>query len=168
MSRFACPDSHHCRAATEGLISLSLLNSLTPSLLPVSPFIPDLPSENDLGYLGYLGYFHIYPIYPKYPISPYAILHSLFWYCPCVTRTISVDCTSLSIHFSIVLTLTPRTSACFTASCLVKQSFESVDEIRSPQEASRSKHRSNVCEIRTAFGSACDRFLQEQHPYLKC
>lgn len=166
-----CPDSRVPTPTTvaQRLRDLFPFHSLTPSLLPVTPFIPDLPSENDLGYLGYLGYFgyfHIYPIYPKYPISPYAILHSLFWYCPCVTRTISVDCTSLSIHFSIVLTLTPRTSACFTASCLVKQSFESVDEIRSPQEASRSKNRSNVCEIRTAFGSRCDQFRQEQHPYI--
>ena len=128
------------RAKTRRALSHFWLFITRQSLIPVTPFIPEFLSENHLGYLGflgYLGYFYIYPIYPKYPIYPYAILHSLFWYFPCVTRTISVDCTNLSIHFSIVLTLIPRTSACFTASYLVKTSFESVDEIRSPQEASR-------------------------------
>ena len=38
----------------------------------------------------------------------------------------------IASHRFIVPTLTPRTPACFTASCLVEQSFESVDEIRSP------------------------------------
>ena len=150
MSRFACLDSHHCRAATEGLISLSLLNSFTPSGHSVLSGSSVRKRPWVFRVFRVFGVFRISPIYPKYPISPYAILYSLFWYCPCVTRTISVDCTSLSSHFSIVLTLTPRTSACFMASCLVKQSFESVDEIRSPQEASR----------RTAFGSAYDQFRQ--------
>jgi len=157
-----CPDS---RVSTPTTVAQRLRD-----LFPFHSFIPSSPSGHSVlsgssvrkrpWVFRVFGVFRISPIYPKYPIFPYAILYSLFWYCPCVTRTISVDCTSLSSHFSIVLTLTPRTSACFMASCLVKQSFESVDEIRSPQEASRSKNRSNVCEIRTAFGSAYDQFRQ--------
>ena len=55
-----------------------------------------------------------------------------FLYFPCSTFWISLDSVYFVSHRFIVPTLTPRTPACFTASCLVEQSFESVDEIRSP------------------------------------
>ena len=116
------------------------------------------------GYCGFSGFWKT-AITAETAKTAYAISSIILLYIPCATCWISWRLILFCSQRSIVLLPIPRTSACFTASCLVKQSFESVDEIRSPQEASRSKNRSNVCEIRTAFGSRCDQFRQEQRPY---
>ena len=44
------------RANTKRSLSSFRLFITRQSLLPVTPFSPDLPSKNDLGYLGFLGY----------------------------------------------------------------------------------------------------------------
>ena len=57
---------------------------------------------------------------PKAPLYAHTFLEECFLYEPCPIRSISADCTILDSHLSIVRSAIPRTSACFTASCLVK------------------------------------------------
>ena len=98
-------------------------------------------------------------------------LCSFFLYFPCSTLWISLDSVYFVSHRFIVPTLTPRTPACFTASCLVEQSFESVDEIRSLWEAffivplQRIKS-SQLCEPQTSlhYKKRCARQLT--HPFI--
>ena len=66
----------------------------------------------------------------KTTIYAHTIFYDTLWYSPWATCWMFDDWISFTNHLSIVLTFTPRTSACFTASCLVKQFVNHIPRFR--------------------------------------